>query len=79
MQSVLVIFQTTQQPTEGLALAFGLGAVQAAANIRLRHLDPSPAAELAHAVYGTLRAEDLTGRKVLPSSSNPRTPKASKS
>jgi|GEM_PF-3433927 len=59
MQNVLVIFQTTQQPTEGLALAFGLGAVQAGANIRLRHLDPSPATELAHVSYGILRPEDL--------------------
>jgi hypothetical protein len=59
MQNVVVIFQATQRHTEGLALAFGLGAVQRGANIRLRHLDPSPAAELAHASYGVLRTEDL--------------------
>lgn len=59
MQNVVVIFQATQQETESLALAFGLGAVQAGADIRLRHLDPSPAARLAHAGYGTLRGEDL--------------------
>ena len=59
MKNVIVIFQATQQETESLALAFGLGAVQAGADIRLRHLDPSPAAKLAHAGYGTLRAQDL--------------------
>jgi hypothetical protein len=59
MQSILVIFQATRQHIEGLALAFGLGAVQTGANIRLRHLDPSPSAELAHAGYGTLRTDDL--------------------
>jgi hypothetical protein len=59
MKNVVVIFQATQQETESLALAFGLGAVQAGADIRLRHLDPSPATALAHAGYGTLRIEDL--------------------
>lgn len=59
MKSIVVIFQATQQETESLALAFGLGAVQAGADIRLRHLDPSTATALAHAGYGTLRVEDL--------------------
>jgi hypothetical protein len=59
MQNVLVIFAATNQETESLALAVGLGAVQAGANIRLRHLDPSPSVELAHAGYGTLRVGDL--------------------
>jgi hypothetical protein len=59
MQNILVIFQATRQHMEGLALALGLGAVQAGANIRLRHLDPSPSDELAHAGYGILRTEDL--------------------
>ena len=59
MKNVVVIFQAKQQETESLALAFGLGAVQAGADIRLRHLDPSAAAALAHAGYGTLRAGDL--------------------
>jgi hypothetical protein len=59
MQNVLIIFQATTQQTESLALAFGLGAVQAGGNIRLRHLDPSPSVELAHAGYGRLRADDL--------------------
>lgn len=59
MRNILVIFQATTQETESLALAVGLGAVQAGANIRLRHLDPSPCAELAHAGYGTLKMADL--------------------
>jgi hypothetical protein len=59
VNNVVVIFQATQQKTESLALAFGLGAVQAGAQIRLRHLDPSAATALAHAGYGTLRVEDL--------------------
>ena len=59
MNHIVVIFQATQQETESLALAFGLGAVQAGADIRLRHLDPFPAAALAHAGYGSLRIEDL--------------------
>ncbi len=59
MQNVVVIFQATKQYTEGLALALGLGAVQSGANIRLRHLDPSSQAELAHAGYGILKTEDL--------------------
>ncbi len=59
MQNILVIFEATQETTEGLALALGLGAVQQGANIRLRHLNPSPAAKLAHQSYGRLRADDL--------------------
>jgi len=59
MQNVLVIFQAVKQETESLALSIGLGAVQAGANIRLRHLDPSPSVELAHAGYGTLKTDDL--------------------
>ncbi len=59
MRNIVVIFQAAGQHTEGLALALGLGAVQAGANIRLRHLDPAPSAELAHAGYGVLRADDL--------------------
>jgi hypothetical protein len=59
MKNVLIMFVATIQETESLALAIGLGAVQAGANIRLRHLDPSPSVELAHAGYGTLRVDDL--------------------
>jgi hypothetical protein len=59
MQNILIIFQAATQQMESLALAFGLGAVQAGGNIRLRHLDPSRSVELAHAGYGRLRADDL--------------------
>jgi hypothetical protein len=59
MRNILIIFQAATQETESLALAFGLGAVQAGGNIRLRHLNPSPSVELAHAGYGTLRTDDL--------------------
>lgn len=59
MQNILVIFEATQESTEGLALALGLGAVQQGANIRLRHLDPTPAAKLAHQSYGRLKVDDL--------------------
>ena len=59
MQNILVIFEATQESTEGLALALGLGAVREGANIRLRHLNPSPAAKLAHQSYGRLKVDDL--------------------
>jgi flavorubredoxin len=59
VQNILVIFEATQESTESLALALGLGAVQQGANIRLRHLDPSPAAKLAHQSYGRLKVDDL--------------------
>jgi hypothetical protein len=59
MKNVLILFQAATQQTESLALAFGLGAVQAGGNIRLRHLDPSPSVALAHAGYGRLRVDDL--------------------
>jgi hypothetical protein len=59
VQNILVAFQTAHQSIESLALAAALGAVQGGANIRLRHLDPSPAAELTHAAYGVLREADL--------------------
>jgi hypothetical protein len=59
MKNVLVMFVATIQDTESLALAIGLGSVQAGANIRLRHINPSASVELAHAGYGTLRVDDL--------------------
>jgi hypothetical protein len=59
LQNILVIFEATQESTEGLALALGLGAVREGANIRLRHLNPSPAAKLAHQSYGRLKVDDL--------------------
>jgi hypothetical protein len=59
LQNVVVVFEATQEATESLALALGLGAVQQGANIRLRHLDPSPTAKLAHQSYGRLKVDDL--------------------
>jgi multimeric flavodoxin WrbA len=59
VRKILVVFQTTQEPTEHLALAVALGAVQGGADIRLRHLDPSPSSKLTHGEYGTLREADL--------------------
>jgi hypothetical protein len=63
MQNVLILFQAATQQTEPQALAFGLGAVQVGGNIRLRHLDPSPSVELAHAGYGRLRRTISGGRR----------------
>jgi len=59
MQNIIVIFEATDERVEGFALAFGLGSVQRGANIRLRHLNPSPEAHLAHQSYGTLQPNDL--------------------
>lgn len=59
MRNIIVIFEATDEHMEGLALAFGLGAVQRHATIRLRHLNPAPENRLAHQSYGTLQADDL--------------------
>jgi len=59
LENILVIFEATEERTEGLALALGLGAVQHGANIRLCHLNPSPIANLAHQSYGRLKVDDL--------------------
>jgi hypothetical protein len=59
VRNILVVFQTTREQTEHLALAVALGAVEGGADIRLRHLDPSPSSALTHAEYGTLREADL--------------------
>ena len=40
--NVLVVFYSTKGETERLALAAGVGAIQAHANIRLRRLPPGP-------------------------------------
>ncbi len=59
MKNFLIAFEATEELTEGLALALGLGAVQRDGNIRLRHLSPADAAHLAHQGYGRLKADDL--------------------
>lgn len=59
MTNFLIAFQATEEWTEGLALALGLGAVQRGGNIRLRHLGDPGAARLAHQGYGRIKADDL--------------------
>jgi hypothetical protein len=54
--NVLVVFYSTKGETERLALAAGVGAIQAHANIRLRRLPPGPevqAGEMAPAARET--------------------------
>jgi len=53
------MFEATRAETETLALAAALGAVQAGAGIRLRHLAAAPSPELVHKGYGTLQPADL--------------------
>ncbi len=59
MSNVLVVFQADTQHTEQMALAVGVGAVEAEANIRLRRLAAPGAPEVAHKGYGKLQAKDL--------------------
>ena len=59
MSNVLVIFQADTERTEQMALAVGVGAVEAEANIRLRRLAAPGTAELAHKGYGKLQEADL--------------------
>lgn len=59
MERVLVVFEATTAKTESLALAFGLGAVEGGANIRLRHLDSAVPCELEHQGYGPPKDADI--------------------
>jgi hypothetical protein len=59
MSNVLVIFQADTEHTEQMALAVGVGAVEAEASIRLRRLAAPGAAEVAHKGYGKLQAADI--------------------
>lgn len=59
MSKVLVMFQADTEHTEQLALAVGVGAVEAEASIRLRRLAAPGAIEVAHRGYGKLQATDL--------------------
>jgi hypothetical protein len=59
LKNFLIAFEATEELTEGLALALGLGAVQRGGNIRLRHLSPADTARLAHQGYGRLKPDDL--------------------
>jgi hypothetical protein len=59
MSNVLVVFQADTESFEQMALAVGVGAVEAEANIRLRRLAAPGTAELAHKGYGKLKQADL--------------------
>jgi hypothetical protein len=59
MSKVLVMFQADTEHTEQMALAVGVGAVEAEANIRLRRLAARGAAEVAHKGYGRVQQPDL--------------------
>jgi hypothetical protein len=59
MSNVLVMFQADTEHTEQMALAVGVGAVEAEANIRLRRLAAPGAVEVAHKGYGKLQKADL--------------------
>ena len=59
MSNVLVMFQADTEHTEQMALAVGVGAVEAEANIRLRRLSTPGAVEVAHKGYGKLQVADL--------------------
>ena len=59
MSNVLVMFQADTEHTEQMALAVGVGAVEAEASIRLRRLAAPRAVEVAHRGYGKLQAADL--------------------
>ncbi len=68
MTNFLIAFQATEELTEGLALALGLGAVQRGGNIRLRHLTPAGqagAARLAHQGYGRIKGDDVVWAECL--------------
>lgn len=59
MSNVLVMFQADTEHAEQMALAVGVGAVEAEANIRLRRLAAPGAVEVAHKGYGKLQKADL--------------------
>ena len=59
MSRVLITFQADKERTEQMALAVGVGAVEAEALIRLRRLAAPGTSELAHKGYGKLQEADL--------------------
>jgi hypothetical protein len=76
MSNVLVMFQADTEHTEQMALAVGVGAVEAEASIRLRRLAAPGAVEVAHRGYGKLQATDLLWANIVViglESSTPRT------
>jgi hypothetical protein len=65
MSNVLVMFQADTEEMEQMALAVGVGAVEAEANIRLRRLAAPGTPELAHKGYGKLKQTDLEWANVV--------------
>jgi hypothetical protein len=59
MSRVLITFQADRERTEQMALAVGVGAVEAEGLIRLRRLAAPGTPELAHKGYGKLQEADL--------------------
>ncbi len=59
MSNVLVVFQADTERTEQMALAVGVGAVEAEGSIRLRRLAAPGAVEVSHKGYGKLQGADL--------------------
>jgi flavorubredoxin len=72
----LIAFAATEEFTEGLALALGLGAVQRGGSIRLRHLSPPESTHLAHQGYGRIKVEDLAWAECLAVGIEPAEPNA---
>jgi hypothetical protein len=59
MSNVLVMFQADTERVEQMALAVGVGAVEAGGNIRLRRLAGAGAVDVAHRGYGKLQGGDM--------------------
>lgn len=76
MSNVLVMFQADTERTEQIALAVGVGAVEAEANIRLRRLAAPGAVEVAHKGYGKLQKADLLWANTVVVGLESSTPKA---
>jgi len=76
MSNVLVMFQADTEHTEQMALAVGVGAVEAEASIRLRRLAAPGAVEVAHKGYGKLQAADLLWANIVVIGLESSTPKS---
>jgi hypothetical protein len=76
MSNVLVMFQADTAQTEQMALAVGVGAVEAEASIRLRRLAAPGAVEVAHKGYGKLQKADLLWANTVVVGLESATPKA---
>jgi len=61
-----MLFQADEETTEQLALAVGVGAVEAGGNIRLRRLSRPGAPEVGHKGYGVLKATAVAEEELRP-------------